>query len=752
MSKNIALVSVKVSLPGGHQTYEIDKSEFIIGRGTNADVVVNDKSISREHLRVKIENNKLNVQDIKSMNGTYILGRRMMTGQFLPVENNCILTFGESRVRIQLSLNENIQKPESSQAIQVIDKSESHFEEQKTVIYTEPAPKGLEIPSPIQPEKVHLRGFASTEEEVKISFKDASLNIPEPRNVSAQAKALIEEAQLQKKSILQGAETQRLSILNEAKILTRKAHDQALEQYQKMVDDLLSQTKSELTKMRLEAESELDAKRKKTNEEIKLLWQQHEVQIEEDKKNALLQIEKEGQLKNELAYEKLQLENQVERNKLLDQAHAEIEKKRDEFLAQTSEYEKKLTALQEQIKNFEENYRVSKTQKEEIQATLTGLQGKLESENQNLSSLEQKLDELKTENSEEEKKLEDLKQSQSSTLQAIKDFENTRDSLKLAITTLSEKKLSTGNELDELMISLKEAKEKAKAEIESEYAKLKDVEAKKFSEYKTNELKELQKIRDSHAESLRKMSIELAQEITTKLELLASKSGYSKFNFEKNFEIVNTTIEFKNTSQAGDEPSQTQNLENWKNRKRKEDTRLLATGFVAAIVAVYSFNYINDRLRIDPAKVEMQRIAMENEKARVANMYVPTKSAQYHDNYVESVLYTENFFDLYMDDKIQREWVNYATKYFLKHWRVDEEKVIKVISNSKALVQNISDEVPNLKKSKIKTDLAKLKELEENYIKQQSEILGTNVKYEAYKKIEKDFFNSRLKTRQPAAQ
>ena len=74
-----------------------------------------------------------------------------------------------------------------------------------------------------------------------------------------------------------------------------------------------------------------------------------------------------------------------------------------------------------------------------------------------------------------------------------------------------------------------------------------------------------------------------------------------------------------------------------------------------------------------------------------------------------------------------------------------------MVSNSTALVQNVNEMIPNLKKTKIKTDIAKLKELEEEYVQKQAIILGTNVKYEAYKKIEKEFFQIKMQSRVPAS-
>ena len=76
--------------------------------------------------------------------------------------------------------------------------------------------------------------------------------------------------------------------------------------------------------------------------------------------------------------------------------------------------------------------------------------------------------------------------------------------------------------------------------------------------------------------------------------------------------------------------------------------------------------------------------------------------------------------------------------------------MIKVIANSRALVQTIDESKGTLRKDRIKNDLEKLKTMEQESITNQANILGTNVKYEAYKKLEKDFFSQRLQRRIPA--
>ena len=52
----------------------------IIGRGADADVVVDDPDVSRHHARLEAENGIVYLSDLDSANGTYLNGRRLRQG------------------------------------------------------------------------------------------------------------------------------------------------------------------------------------------------------------------------------------------------------------------------------------------------------------------------------------------------------------------------------------------------------------------------------------------------------------------------------------------------------------------------------------------------------------------------------------------------------------------------------------------------------------------------------------------------
>lgn len=83
---------------------------------------------------------------------------------------------------------------------------------------------------------------------------------------------------------------------------------------------------------------------------------------------------------------------------------------------------------------------------------------------------------------------------------------------------------------------------------------------------------------------------------------------------------------------------------------------------------------------------------------------------------------------------------------------MDEQKTIEAISASRSLVQSVDERVQMLTKTNMKSEVEKLKQLEATTIEQQADILGSKVRLEAYKKLERQFFSDLLKKRKLANQ
>lgn len=91
--------------------FKIEKAESIIGRSQTADIPIDDKSISRHHAKILIQNGKIFITDLGSTNGTFynsikIEGQVMINdGDKIQVGNTSIL-----KLTFQDAIEENFQK------------------------------------------------------------------------------------------------------------------------------------------------------------------------------------------------------------------------------------------------------------------------------------------------------------------------------------------------------------------------------------------------------------------------------------------------------------------------------------------------------------------------------------------------------------------------------------------------------------------------------------------------------------------
>jgi pSer/pThr/pTyr-binding forkhead associated (FHA) protein len=72
-------------------------SSLKVGRTVPADIVLSDKSVSREHCVIGIANDELLVTDLNSTNGTYIDDVRITRATILPVGS--VLRLGQISLR-----------------------------------------------------------------------------------------------------------------------------------------------------------------------------------------------------------------------------------------------------------------------------------------------------------------------------------------------------------------------------------------------------------------------------------------------------------------------------------------------------------------------------------------------------------------------------------------------------------------------------------------------------------------------------
>ena len=75
--KNAQMASVTLILDGRPQTYELNRPRTIVGREPACEIFISSKNVSRKHCAFIQQNGAILVQDLGSVNGTYVQGRKI---------------------------------------------------------------------------------------------------------------------------------------------------------------------------------------------------------------------------------------------------------------------------------------------------------------------------------------------------------------------------------------------------------------------------------------------------------------------------------------------------------------------------------------------------------------------------------------------------------------------------------------------------------------------------------------------------
>lgn len=89
----------RVQLEIDGRVYELSGSVTVIGRGAEADVVVDDPGVSRRHAEIHTGTGRVRVVDLGSTNGTFVDGERIGTGD---LADGSRITVGRTRIVVRM--------------------------------------------------------------------------------------------------------------------------------------------------------------------------------------------------------------------------------------------------------------------------------------------------------------------------------------------------------------------------------------------------------------------------------------------------------------------------------------------------------------------------------------------------------------------------------------------------------------------------------------------------------------------------
>lgn len=89
--------AVSIELDG--RSRQVTSASTVLGRGVEADVVVDDAGVSRKHAEIRTDGRRVWVVDLGSTNGTFVDGERVQTGE---LRDGSRITIGRTRIVVHI--------------------------------------------------------------------------------------------------------------------------------------------------------------------------------------------------------------------------------------------------------------------------------------------------------------------------------------------------------------------------------------------------------------------------------------------------------------------------------------------------------------------------------------------------------------------------------------------------------------------------------------------------------------------------
>ncbi len=509
---------------------------------------------------------------------------------------------------------------------------------------------------------------------------------------------------------------------------------------------------------RLAQQKDLDVKKKQS--ELTLLASQHELELKR-------QIEiKEDEIKVRVEESEFQLAKQAKEIAHLKELKIiEIQKKEHEFeqiykthlhelekTEQSREKEMRLRVDSELKQKKIETHELEvvaqslKVQIEEIERKKVIALGQLDEKKSFITDLSAKIS--KTEKEHEgailifEKANERKHKIEGEAVQLEKRAANLQLKIEEDKGKIKELSRSYDLKIQEQKISLVDNFENLKKDREKQFQESLLLDIEKNNQLREIMLREMQAKQNAISHDVHSKVLKTALAYITKVELAKFSDDLLpqiEAAFVENLSNISTSTHMTNYNSP--EIAQSQ---------KKRRLRFIGLAIATGLLGSFAFNLAYDQTQ----KRSMASILEEQKIQRARELeerkFEPAQDAEVRDTYTDSIIYTKNFVSLYRDSEIQSRWVKEASNYFFNSWRIPEETTIEILSKEKTLVQELSDKRNNINPDFVEQNIKKMRESEVDSVAFMKDKLGTNVKFEAFKKFEKKFFMNEIAKRQPA--
>ena len=89
-------------------TFDLENAAVSLGRSSDNDIQLNDKHVSRNHLMLWGEDNRIFAKDLGSENGTYVSGHQIPSGKVIELRIGHSILVGKSLISLLKGKSESV--------------------------------------------------------------------------------------------------------------------------------------------------------------------------------------------------------------------------------------------------------------------------------------------------------------------------------------------------------------------------------------------------------------------------------------------------------------------------------------------------------------------------------------------------------------------------------------------------------------------------------------------------------------------
>jgi hypothetical protein len=563
----------------------------------------------------------------------------------------------------------------------------------------------------------------------------------------------------------------------EAKINSKaKELDRLDQDYKRKQEKLIAQADSDAQVKKEEIQfllNEMDSRLTTKKAELTKLEQSHESMKANQFKLLEAQVENK---KLEVAEQLAELEGKISAaQKEFSVLFENYEAKKQEQIATLEHVKNHKQQIQSEIKELESRLIKSKKDTEEQNEAnkklLLSLQGDIEKfkkgrneveaiftkANAEYTELQKNLAEARKLSQVEEAALKEKRQSLQTIEAEIKKMAAQKEAITPKLTTLNAELQALNQKIEmashavaniqsdhnKQVAALKATFLQNKASLDEEMRKLKETEEQRLQNLTRHELNQINKIKEDSLRLVLDLEDSITKEISNSTsKVFANTVGIAKFreiapDYEKSIRAslqAGVLKLLKNELSTPDpaKKSLSSNQKSWK--------PVIISAVASAIVfGLFPHIYRQVQDQNDPIRKQLEEQARQAAIVP-ARKFTPSKVATLGKDFVNSVIYTEEFCEIYAQENFRSELMKKGSAYLYKQWQIDEEKSIQSYAMIFSMIDVLKEKTQKIDPDNEKKDIAKMAQLEKETMKKLEKILGNEVRLDAALKFQNRFY------------